>query len=135
MVINEDHFTIEQFYKNLSEGKLLAGKCKQCGKKHLPPRPMCDNCLNQEFSWIKIPEEGKLLTFTTIYIAPKKFQNQVPYSVGIVEFEGEIRIPGMIKNIPEDKLKIGMSLKIHCDTIKTSDSWPKWPRYYFKRAD
>lgn len=111
----------------------MAGKCSQCGKMHLPPRPMCDNCLNQEFLWIEILKEGKLLTFTTIHIAPKKFQNQAPYTVGIVEFEEKMRIPGMIKNIPEDKLEIGMSLEISCDASKSSDSWPKWPKYYFER--
>ena len=133
MVINQDHFTIEQFYKFLSEGKLIAGKCKHCGKTHLPPRPMCKNCLNQEFSWTEIPKEGKLLTYTTIHIAPQKFQNQAPYSVGIVEFKEKTRLPGIIKNIPEDKLKIGMNLKIDCETKETSDSWPQWPRYYFKK--
>ena len=113
----------------------MAGKCKQCGKTHLPPRPMCDNCLSQEFSWIEIPKEGRLLTFTTIHIAPKKFQNQAPYSVGIVEFKGKTKLSGMIKNIPENKLKIGMNLKIICDINETSDSWPQWPRYYFKKLE
>ena len=39
----------------------------------------------------------------------------------------------MIKNIPEDKVKIGMSLEIRCDAGKSSGSWPKWPRYYFEK--
>ena len=111
----------------------MAGKCNQCGKKHLPPRPICDNCLSQEFSWIEIHKEGKLLTFTTIHIAPKKFQNQAPYSVGIIEFSGDMRIPGIIKDIPENELKIGMSLEIKCEACESYDSWPKWPRYYFER--
>ena len=94
---------------------------------------MCENCLNQEFFWIEIPKKGRLLTYTTIHIAPQKFQNQAPYSVGIVEFKGKTRLPGIIKNIPEDKVKIGMNLKIDCDTNETPDSWPQWPRYYFKK--
>ena len=33
-------FTIEQFYKFLQQGKLMAGICQKCQKVHLPPRPL-----------------------------------------------------------------------------------------------
>jgi uncharacterized OB-fold protein len=127
-------FTIEQFYKFLAEGKLMAGRCLKCRKIHLPPRPLCDNCYSQQFEWILAPTKGKLLTYTIIHIAPPQFKSLAPYAVGIVELENGLRIPGMIQGAPNDKLKVGMALTIDFGTCGTTQSWPQWNRYCFKPA-
>ena len=125
-------FTIEQFYKFLAQGKLMAGKCQKCGKIHLPPRPLCDQCFSQEFEWIEVAGKGRLLTFTVIHIAPPQFQAMAPYAVGIVQLENGLKIPGMIQGVPQEQLKIGMALTIDFGTCNTAQAWPQWPRYCFK---
>ena len=125
-------FTIEQFYKFIQQGKLMAGKCLRCGKIHLPPRPLCDNCFSQEFEWVEAPEKGKLLTYTIIHIAPTQFQALAPYAVGIIELDNGLRIPGMIQGAPQDQLKVGMAVTIDFGTCDTTQAWPQWPRYCFK---
>jgi uncharacterized OB-fold protein len=127
-------FTIEQFYKHLANGKLMAGKCTRCGKIHLPPRPLCDNCFSQQFTWIPVSGKGKLLTYTIIHIAPQQFQALAPYAVGIVQLENGLKIPGMISGIAPEQLKIGMDLTIDFGTCSTAQAWPQWPRYCFKPA-
>jgi uncharacterized OB-fold protein len=125
-------FTIEQFYKYLQEGKLMAGKCQKCEKIHLPPRPLCDNCYSQQFSWVNVSGEGKLLTYTIINVAPQQFQALAPYAVGIVELENGLKIPGMIQDIAQEQLKIGMDLTLDFGTCSAPQQWPAWPRYCFK---
>lgn len=125
-------FTIEQFYKFLGQQKLMAGKCLKCGKLHLPPRPLCDNCLSQDFEWVGISGKGKLLTYTVIHIAPEQFQTLVPYAVGIVELDNGLKIPGMIQKINQEQLKIGMALTLDFGTCSSPQQWPQWPRYCFK---
>ena len=127
-------FTIEQFYKHLAQGKLMAGKCMKCGKIHLPPRPLCDNCFSQEFTWTEISGKGKLLTYTIIHVAPQQFQALAPYAVGIVQLENGLKIPGMITAIPHEQLRIGMDLTIDFGACNTAQAWPQWPRYCFKPA-
>jgi uncharacterized OB-fold protein len=127
-------FTIEQFYKFLSQGKLMAGKCQRCGKIHLPPRPLCDNCFSQQFTWIPVSGKGKLLTFSVIHIAPTQFQAIAPYAVGIVQLENDLKIHGMISGVAPEQLKIGMNLAIDFGTCSTTQAWPQWPRYCFKPA-
>jgi len=127
-------FTIEQFYKFLAQGKLMAGKCTKCGKIHLPPRPLCDQCFSQEFEWVEVSGKGKLLTYTIIHIAPPQFQAMVPYAVGIVQLENGLKIPGMISGAAPEQLKIGMELTIDFGTCSTAQPWPQWPRYCFKPA-
>jgi uncharacterized OB-fold protein len=128
----QEPFTIEQFYKFLSQGKLMAGKCQKCGKIHMPPRPLCDNCYSQQFSWIQVPGKGKLLTYTIIHVAPHHFQALTPYAVGIVELENGLKIPGMIQDIEQERLKIGMELTLDFGTCNQPQQWPVWPRYCFK---
>lgn len=125
-------FTIEQFYKYINQGKLMGGKCKRCGKIHLPPRPLCDQCLSKEFEWTGIPQKGKLLTYTIIHVAPPQFREMVPYAVGIVQLENGLKIPGMIINVEHEKIKIGMELTMQFDTSTVQSQWPQWPRYHFK---
>jgi len=125
-------FTIEQFYKFLAQGKLMAGKCLKCGKIHLPPRPLCDQCFSQEFEWTEVSGKGKLLTYTVIHIAPPQFQAMAPYAVGIVQLENGLKIPGMISGVAHEQLKIGMELTIDFGTCSTTQQWPQWQRYCFK---
>ena len=125
-------FTIDQFYKFLSQNKLMGSKCRKCGKLHLPPRPLCDDCYGQDFEWIELSGKGKLLTYTIIHIAPLQFQALVPYSVGIIELENGLKLPGMISDISENQLKVGMELTIDFRACSAGQSWPQWPRYCFK---
>ncbi len=127
-------FTIEQFYKQILQGKLMGGKCKKCGKVHLPPRPLCDNCFSKEFEWVELPQKGKLLTYTVIHVAPTQFQGMAPYAVGIVQLENGLKIPGMIRGVAPEQIKIGMPLTIDFGTCAATEPWPQWPRYYFKPA-
>jgi uncharacterized protein len=131
-MISQQPFTIEQFYKFLGQQKLMAGKCLKCGKIHLPPRPLCDNCFSQQFEWVAVSGKGKLLTYTIISIAPEQFQALTPYAVGIVGLENGLKIPGMIQNATQQDLQIGMELNLDFGTCNAPQKWPQWPRYCFK---
>jgi uncharacterized OB-fold protein len=127
-------FTIEQFYKFLAQGKLMAGKCTKCGKIHLPPRPLCNNCYSQTFKWIPMPSKGDLVTYTIIYVAPRQFQDDAPYAVGIIQLKNGTKLPGRITGVPHDQLKVGMKLTIDFKASDNTQTWPQWPRYCFRLA-
>ena len=128
----QEPFTIEQFYRFLGQQKLMAGKCLKCGKIHLPPRPLCDNCYSQDFKWVNISGKGELLTYTVIHVAPQQFQSIAPYTVGIVKLESGLKIPGMIQGTTQEQLKIGMELTLDFGTCSTTQQWPQWQRYCFR---
>jgi len=125
-------FTIEQFYRNINQGKLLAAKCLKCGKIHLPPRPLCSECFSKDFEWSEIPTSGKLLTYTIIHIAPTQFQSMAPYAMGIVQLEDGLKLSGMIREVSLEEIRVGMELAVDCGKCEASQPWPQWPRYYFK---
>lgn len=124
-------FTIEQFYKFVSERKLMAAKCKKCGTMLLPPRPMCTKCFSSDLEWVELKNKGKLLTYTVIHVSSKQFESLIPYAVGIVKLEDGPKLPGMIQDVESEKISVGMSLEVDFDTTIPSE-WPTWPRYFFK---
>jgi uncharacterized OB-fold protein len=127
-------FTIEQFYKHTSQGKLMGGKCKRCGAVYLPPRPVCSKCFSKEFEWVEIPPKGKLLTYTIIHVAPIQFQSMSPYTVGIIQLDYGLKIPGIIRDVAADEIEMGMRLKVVFNSSVESLQWPQWPRYHLKPA-
>jgi uncharacterized OB-fold protein len=128
----QEPFTIEQFYKFLGQGKLMAGKCQKCGKIHLPPRLLCDNCYSQSFDWVNVSGKCKLVTYTVIHVAPQQFQALTPYAVGIVQLENGLKIPGMIQGLTQEQLKVGMELSLDFGSCSNPEHWPQWSRYCFK---
>ena len=76
-------------------------------------------------------DTGKLISYTIIHVAPEQFQSIAPYTVGIVEFNNGLRLPGIIRNVNPDEIKVGLALKIGFDSQKSSE-WPTWTRYFFK---
>lgn len=123
-------FTIERFYKFVNDGKLMAAKCKNCGTLLLPPRPMCTKCFSTDLEWFELQKRGRLLTYTVIHVAPVQFQSMVPYAVGIVRLQDGLNLPGMIRGIKPEKIKVGMDLVVDFDKTLPSQ-WPIWPRYFF----
>jgi uncharacterized OB-fold protein len=124
-------FTIDSFYKFVSEGKLMAAKCGNCGTLLLPPKPVCAKCFSTDFRWIALKGKGNLLSYTVIHIAPKQFESMAPYVVGIVELGDGLNLPGMICDVGPEKIKVGMDLKVEFD-LSLPAQWPFWPRYFFK---
>jgi hypothetical protein len=124
-------FTIEQFYKFISEKKLMAVKCLKCTSLLLPPKNICPKCFSTNLEWTQLRKKGKLLTYTVIHVAPARFQSMAPYSMGIVKLEAGLHLLGMIRDIKPEEIRVGMDLIVDFDTDLPSQ-WPVWPRYFFK---
>ncbi len=124
---------IENFYKFCTEKKLMGVKCTQCGTVICPPRSICSKCFGNLAEWTELKGRGKLLTYTIIHFAASQFQALAPYAVGIIKLEEGPQLPGMVKNVRLEDLRIGMRLQVDFETA-TPKEWPRWPRYFFKPA-
>jgi uncharacterized OB-fold protein len=91
--------------------RLEAAKCQKCGRLSFPPRRVCGNCGSREFKLEKLSDYGKILTYTTVRVAPKDFENQVPYSVAIVETDNGARLTTQVVDCKPEDLEIGKRVK------------------------
>lgn len=88
-----------------------AARCRACDKVSFPPRRICASCKAAAFDPVTLPDEGTLVTWTVIRVAPKDFALQAPYVVGIVELEDGVRITAQIVDCRPDELDFGSSLR------------------------
>jgi uncharacterized OB-fold protein len=122
---------VENFYRYCAERRLMGVKCAKCGAILWPPREVCPKCLGGELEWCEFRGRGKLLTYTIIHFPPSQFQALAPYAVGIMKLEEGPQMPGMVRNVKLEELRIGMDLEIDFETAIPKE-WPRWPRYFFK---
>lgn len=92
--------------------RLEAAKCQSCGKIHFPPRVICPGCKSRNFKVVKLQDEGRVLTYTIIHVAPDQFETQTPYVVAIVELNGGVKITSQIVDCTLDELKIGDKVRV-----------------------
>lgn len=123
--------TIENFYRFCGQRKLMGVKCTRCGAVIWPPRGICPKCFADKFDWIEFRGKGKLMTYTVIHFPPTQFQAMAPYAVGIVKLAEGPQVPGMIRNVKLEDLRIGMDLQVDFESGIPKE-WPRWPRYFFK---
>ena len=90
--------------------RLEAAKCSSCGRVAFPPRMVC-GCGSRQFKAERISDFGKILTFTTIRVAPKDFENEVPYSVAIIESDNGVRVTTQIVDCKPEDVEIGKKVK------------------------
>jgi uncharacterized OB-fold protein len=113
---------VGRFADDLAAGKIMSTICKKCGKRYYPPRADCSACMESDMEWKPISGEGKLVTFTKIYVPPEHFairQPLMPFSsvqfepcpIGLLEVEGGLRVMGWMPKIDLKKIRIGMKLK------------------------
>lgn len=70
--------------------------CTQCQKRYIPPQYTCFKCGGTKFGPMEIKGKGIIDSYTTIWIAPEKYMNQVPYHVIVVGLEDGLRITGRL---------------------------------------
>ena len=108
---------VNDFIDYLEKGKVAGTVCKNCGKKFFPPRADCYKCLSSDMDWFVVDGTGSLITYSTLRYAPVGFENELPYTIALVDF-GEYKVFGrMSKKIPEDEIKVGMQLKPEVVTL------------------
>ena len=93
----------------------MGSKCGSCGQVLFPVKSVCLNCMSTDVESIKLSRDGKLYTFTTVYMASEHFPP--PYTVGWIELPEDIRIFSQIRGWQEHPLKIGMYMRLYIETL------------------
>lgn len=102
---------VNDFIDRLDQGKVMGTKCVDCGMVFFPPRADCYRCLASNMEWFEIEGEGKLITYSKLKFAPIGFEDDLPYSIAVVDY-GTFKVFGRIAaNIPDEDIRTGMSMR------------------------
>lgn len=104
---------VSDFAGYLKDGHLMGSICKKCGYESFPPRADCPQCLSGDFEYKEFSGKATLVTYTKIHAAPTGFENDVPYTIGVVDLEESGRLLAWFGDtISDDEIEIGMKLQV-----------------------
>ena len=115
------------FWDGLKAGKLLLQHCKDCGQIQYIQQVYCRQCQSANLEHRPASGKGTIYTFSTVYRAVgPAFENDVPYSVVLVELaEGPRMISSMIDTKPED-VKIGAPVQFVAEKVSDAVTLPRF---------
>ncbi|KJS33070.1 MAG: DNA-binding protein [Desulfatitalea sp. BRH_c12] len=120
---------VNDFIDYLENGKIMASQCKTCGQIFFPPRADCCQCLSSDMQWHEVTGTGKLVSFSELKFAPIGFDNDLPYSIALLDY-GDFRVFGRIDSrLDTAEVKIGMAMVTVANTLANGQR-----NYIFKKA-
>ena len=116
----EARFNDISYQRFLGQGKLMGCRCKSCGSRYVPPRPLCTKCYSAELEWVEYSGQGRLAAFTCIRIVPPTMQvwgygRQNPYCSGVVELQeggGVVALIDEVDPTRPEEIMVGMPLTV-----------------------
>jgi len=83
----EHKLIFKDYNEALRQNRLLGLTCRSCGAITVPPKMVCRQCTGSELDVIELKGSGKIRTFTTINVASEGLEDEVPYTIVMVELD------------------------------------------------
>jgi uncharacterized OB-fold protein len=101
---------VNDFIGHLEDGKVMYSHCNSCGADFFPPRADCCYCFSSDMKWQEVAGSGKLVSFSQLQYAPVGFEEDLPYSIALLDY-GDYKIFGRLdSNLDLGEVKIGMPM-------------------------
>lgn len=95
-----EHRLISKDYDEaLRQNRLLGLKCRSCGAITVPPKIVCRQCTGSELDVVELKGSGKIRTFTTVNVASEGREDEVPYTIVMVELDEGPWLMGNLEGI------------------------------------
>ena len=120
-------FNTAAYRQFLSQSKIMACRCLDCGQIYLPPRPICPDCHSRNMEWAELSGEGVIVAFSLISVVPasmsgRGYGRNRPYVSGFVALKEGPTVPARIESL-EQTVRVGMPVK--ADFLKVSTGQQK----------
>jgi hypothetical protein len=102
--------------------RLEASKFKKSGKTYYPPRDVDPSNGETENEIVRLPDTGKVVTYTVIRIAPSMWGDEGPYALAIVELTDGTRMMAQMTDCDVNEVKIGMEVRMEFRRIQSEGS-------------
>jgi uncharacterized OB-fold protein len=95
----EHKLIFKDYNEALKQNRLLGLRCRDCGAVTVPPKMVCSKCASPEMEIIELKSGGKIKTFTTVFVAAEGREEEVPYTIVMVELDDGPWIMGNLDGI------------------------------------
>ena len=119
------------WWQALTEHRLVAQRCSDCGNLRLYPRPMCDQCYSLNYDWADLSGTGTVHSWSTAHHAFNPgFKRDLPYLNVTVDLQEGLRLLAPLQGVSDDEVHVGMSVVVDFEDVDDS-----YTRLRFKRAE
>jgi len=95
----EHKLIFKDYNEALKQNKLLGLKCQSCGAITVPPKIVCRQCASPDLDIVELKGSGKIRTFTTVFVASEGREDEIPYTIVMVELDDGPWIMGNLDGI------------------------------------
>jgi uncharacterized protein len=127
------------FWEGCASGELRVQRCANCGRRRMPPRPMCPHCRSLELTWEPMSGRGRIWSFVIPHPPLLAAYAEVaPYNVVVVELDEEPGIrfcgnvvataDGPLDQVEPHTLEIGQAVEVCFAPEVEGIAMPRWRR-------
>ena len=100
------------YWDGVSNSELRYQLCNGCKSSIFYPRSICPACGSSAICWKVSSGLGKIYACTTVYRAPPKYKDKVPYIVALIDLDEDYRMMSEIINFGEKDVSVGKQVKV-----------------------
>ena len=117
----------EPYWQAAKRHEFVAQKCRTCGYVHLPPGPVCTNCLSEDQEWTRLSGKGIIYSYGVYHqLWHQGFKEDIPYTVALVELAEGPQIITQIIGCRNDELTCGAAVEVAFDDVTQEVTLPKF---------
>ena len=118
------------FWGGCAAGELRIQACASCGRRRMPPRPMCPACQSLEVRWDLLAPTGTVWSFAVPHppLLPA-YAERLPYAVLVVTLDDDpsIRLVGdTAAGVTVESIAIGLAVEIAFERVADDVVLPRW---------
>jgi hypothetical protein len=118
------------FSEQDGKGKLLGGRCKNCGDYSFPPRRVCKKCFREEVEKVELGGKGIIHSSAVIINAPLRFQ--APYAVAYVDLAEGPRLFAQLTTCNPEEIKFGTKVEMVVGPLRHDEQGNEIVGYKFQ---
>jgi uncharacterized OB-fold protein len=98
------------FWEAARQHRLVAQRCRGCGRLRHPPRPMCPQCHSVELEMVDLAGTGVLYSYAVLH-HPQHPAFSYPLIAALVDLDEGVRIVSNLVDVEPGDVRIGMELQ------------------------
>ncbi len=93
--------------------KIMGVRCTACETVYVPPRQVCDICLEDiRENWVEVGDTGTIENYTVIRYSDKHLPKEPPYILALIRLDGaDTAMAHIVQGIDPEKVASGMRVK------------------------
>jgi uncharacterized protein len=115
------------YWQAAQRHEFVAQHCRACGYTHLPPGPVCTNCLAAEQDWVRLSGRGTIYSYGIYHqLWHPGFTADIPYNVALIQLAEGPQVISQVVGCKNEELDCGLEVEVVFDDVTPTVTLPKF---------